>query len=121
MWFLFLTSIMATFPLTRKRRLRGTHLVRQLVAENHLTAQDLILPVFVLAGQNQIQAIKSMPGVYRLSIDLLLDKLIKLHKLGLHAVALFPVITADKKTEFAEEAFNDDGLVPTAIKLIKSE
>lgn len=111
---------MTSFPLTRKRRLRRSQSIRSLVSENNLTASDLIWPVFVLEGKNQKQAITSMSGVYRLSQDLLIARLTQLHGLGLKAVALFPVVSADKKTEFAEEAYSDDGLVQRTIRLIKS-
>ncbi|MBL4660778.1 MAG: porphobilinogen synthase [Alcanivoracaceae bacterium] len=110
---------MTTFPLTRKRRLRSSSSIRGLVAEHALTANDLIWPVFVLEGKNRKEAIKSMPGVFRLSQDLLIEKLGKLYDLGLNAVALFPVVSAEKKTEFAEEAYNDDGLVQRTIRAIK--
>lgn len=111
---------MIKYPITRKRRLRYSQSIRGLVTENNLTTDDLILPVFVLEGKNQKQEIKSMPGVYRLSIDLLIDKLTKLVDLGLRAIAVFPVIEADKKTEFAEESYSSDGLVQRTIHAIKS-
>jgi porphobilinogen synthase len=110
---------MNKYPLTRKRRLRYSQSIRSLVAENNLIASDLIWPVFVLEGENQKQAIKSMPGVFRLSIDLLIEKLTVLFAKGLKAVALFPVVTADKKSEFAEEAYNPEGLVQRTIQSIK--
>ena len=112
---------MSTYPLTRKRRLRYSKSIRQLTAEHNLTSNDLILPVFVLEGKNRKQAIDSMPGVYRLSIDLLLEKLKKLFAIGLKAVALFPVVDAKKKTELAEESYNDDGLVQRTIHAIKAD
>ncbi|MCF6288936.1 MAG: porphobilinogen synthase [Proteobacteria bacterium] len=108
-----------TYPLTRKRRLRYSAAMRSLVAENSLSANDLILPVFVLEGKNHKQAIKSMPGVYRLSQDLLIDKLNHLFTLGLKAIAIFPVVDTNKKSELAEEAYNDDGLVQRTIRAIK--
>lgn len=111
---------MTKYPLTRKRRLRYSQSVRSLVAENHLTASDLIWPVFVLEGENKKQAIKSMPGVYRLSVDLLIDKLTTLYAIGLKAVALFPVITAEKKSELAQEAYNPEGLVQRTVQSIKA-
>ena len=111
---------MNKYPLTRKRRLRYSQSVRSLVAENNLTASDLIWPVFVLEGENQKQAIKSMPGVFRLSVDLLIDKLTELYAKGLKAVALFPVVTAEKKSELAEEAYNPEGLVQRTIQSIKA-
>lgn len=110
---------MIKYPLTRKRRNRFNQSVRNLVSENILTANDLIWPVFVLEGKNRKEEIKSMPGVFRVSQDLLLKRLDELHELGLNAVALFPVVTEDKKSEFAEEAFNDNGLVQKTIIAIK--
>ena len=112
---------MQKYPLTRKRRLRYTQSIRDLVAENTLNSSDLIWPVFVLEGENRRESIKSMPGVYRLSQDLLVEKLTKLYSMGLKAVALFPVVTAEKKSEQAEEAYNSDGLVQRSIRKIKSE
>ena len=79
--------------------------MRNLVTENSVTANDLIWPVFVLEGNNRKQAIKSMPGVFRLSIDLLLKRLTSLHEIGLNAVALFPVITAEKKNRISARGF----------------
>lgn len=110
---------MKKFPITRKRRLRYSKAIRNLVRENHLTAKDLIWPVFVLEGKERKEEIKSMPGVFRLSADLLMNQLDELHDLGLNAVALFPVVTEDKKSECAEEAFNEDGLVQRTIRAIK--
>lgn len=111
---------MNKYPLTRKRRLRYSQSIRSLVAENNLTASDLIWPVFVLEGENKKEAIKSMPGVFRLSVDLLIDRLTELYALGLKAVALFPVVIADKKSELAEEAYNPEGLVQRTIQSIKA-
>ncbi len=110
---------MPSFPLTRKRRNRYTHSIRNLVRENNLTANDLIWPVFVLEGNQRKEEIKSMPGVFRMSQDLLLKRLDELHDLGLNAVALFPVVTEDKKSINAEEAFSEDGLVQRTIRAIK--
>ncbi len=111
---------MKRFPLTRKRRLRYTNSIRSLVAENTLTANDLIWPVFVLEGENRSEEIASMPGVFRMSQDVLLIKLAQLVELGLKAVTLFPVVTANK-TELAEESYNPDGLVQCTIRAIKAE
>ena len=110
---------MIRYPICRKRRLRYSHSIRKLVAENNLTGNDLIWPVFVLEGENCQQEIKSMPGVFRMSIDLLLKKLTHLHALGLRAVALFPVVTHNK-TDMAEEAYNELGLVQRSIRAIKA-
>lgn len=110
---------MPSFPLTRKRRNRYTPSIRNLVRENNLTANDLIWPVFVLEGNQRKEEIKSMPGVFRMSQDLLLNRLDELHDLGLNAVALFPVVTEDKKSINAQEAYNEDGLVQRTIRAIK--
>jgi len=110
---------MIQYPLTRKRRLRYSDSIRSLVAENHIHASDLIWPVFVLEGEKRREQIPSMPGVFRYSQDLLIEKLIKLFDFGLKAVVLFPVVI-DNKTELAEESFNDDGLVQRTIRAIKS-
>ena len=112
---------MSKFPLTRKRRLRKNKSILNLTAESSLTANDLILPVFVLEGVNQSQEISTMPGVFRQSVDLLTPKLKKLHEKGLNAVAIFPVVSSEKKSEFAEEAYNPNGLVQSTIKTIKKE
>lgn len=108
------------YPFTRKRRIRRADFSRSLTAEHTLTAGDLILPVFVLDGENQTETVASMPGVLRRSIDLLVDYVQEAHALGIPAVALFPVVSQDKKSDYAEEAYNDEGLVPRAIKAIKA-
>jgi porphobilinogen synthase len=111
---------MTQYPLSRKRRLRYTNSIRNLVSENHINTSDLIWPVFVLEGENRKEKIDSMPGVYRLSKDLLVEKLAQLFTLGLKAVVLFPVVT-EKKTELAEESYNNDGLVQRTIRAIKEK
>lgn len=107
------------YPSTRKRRNRTDDFVRRLVAENQLSANDLIYPVFVLPGEKQQQRVSSMPGVDRKSVDLLLQEVEQLVTLGVPAIALFPVVGDDKKSLQAEEAFNEQGLVQTAIRAIK--
>ena len=108
------------FPNTRLRRLRANDFSRRLTRENHLNVDDLILPVFVIEGENQTQTIESMPGVERLSIDLLVAKAKKLVELGIPAVALFPVVGDEKKSLLAEEAYNPDGLAQRAVRALKS-
>ncbi len=108
------------FPYTRKRRLRASQAIRNLSCENQLTVNDLIWPVFVLDGFNRTETIESMPGVQRMSADILLDKLIPLHEKGLNAVALFPVIEERYKTDDAAEAWNPEGLIQKTVKFIKS-
>ncbi|WP_144392451.1 porphobilinogen synthase [Pleionea sediminis] len=107
------------YPSTRKRRNRTDDFVRRLVAENTVTTNDLIYPVFVLPGSNQEQTIDSMPGITRKSVDNLLTEVEELLDLNVPAIALFPVIESDKKSLMAEESFNENGLVQTAVKEIK--
>ncbi len=112
--------ITGQYPQIRKRRSRRADFSRNLVAEHRLDASDFILPVFVLPGERQEQAVASMPGVFRRSIDWTIDHLRTAQALGISAVALFPVIPAEQKSERAEEAYNDNGLIPTAVAAIKS-
>jgi porphobilinogen synthase len=111
----------APYPLGRPRRLRRDAFTRNLVRENSLTAHDLIYPVFVLAGQQQRQAVGSMPGVERLSLDLLLPVAEECVKLGIPVMALFPVIDQSLKTPDGREALNPEGLVPTVVQTLKRE
>ncbi|WNC68334.1 porphobilinogen synthase [Thalassotalea nanhaiensis] len=107
------------YPARRLRRMRKDDFSRRLMAENQLTVNDLIYPVFVLEGENQVEKIASMPGVERKSIDLLLEEAAELVELGIPAIALFPVTPMDKKSLLAEEAFNDDGLAQRAVRALK--
>lgn len=107
------------FPMNRPRRLRVSESRRRLVQETQLSAADLIWPVFVLDGENRRQTMDSMPGVERLSLDLLIPEIQEAAALGVPAVALFPVIDDSLKSLSAEEAWNPDGLVPRAVKAIK--
>ncbi|MBL4631782.1 MAG: porphobilinogen synthase, partial [Paraglaciecola sp.] len=107
------------FPNTRMRRLRKQDFTRRLVAENQLSSSDLIYPMFVLAGVNQKESISSMPGVERLSIDLLVKEAHELVELGIPAIALFPVTPLQAKSLCASEAFNPDGLAQQAVRAIK--
>lgn len=107
------------FPGRRLRRLRRHDFSRRLVAENQLTVNDLIYPVFVMEGKNQRQEVPSMPGVYRLTLDLLVKEAEELAKLGIPVLSLFPVIDTDKKSLNAEEAYNPEGLVPRVIRTLK--
>jgi porphobilinogen synthase len=102
------------------RRNRSEEFSRRLNSENQLNVNDLILPLFVIEGENQSQAVKSMPGVNRLSIDLLVSQAKLVFKLGIPAVALFPVVGDNKKTLLAEEAYNPDGLAQRAVMAIKA-
>ncbi len=108
------------FPATRLRRLRKNDFSRRLVRENALTANDLIYPVFVLEGSNRREAVLSMPGVERMSIDLLVQEAEVLAALGIPAVALFPVTPPEAKSLLAEEAWNPDGLAQRAVRALKA-
>lgn len=108
-----------SFPLTRMRRSRATSFSRALCQEHHLMPQDLIQPLFVIDGHQERQAIASMPGIERLSIDLIVDECVLLYSWGIQAVALFPVPQADVKSDNAEEAYNPDGLLQRCVKAIK--
>ena len=108
------------FPATRMRRMRRDAFSRNLMREHRLAPEDLIWPVFVRAGTGEREAVASMPGVERLSIDLLVEACRDCLGLGIPAVTLFPVVDADGKTEAAEESWNPDGLVQRAIAEIKS-
>ena len=105
---------------TRMRRMRKDDFSRRLMREHTLTADDLIYPVFVLEGQNQEEAVPSMPGVKRQSLDKLLFTAEEALKLGIPMLALFPVVTQNK-TEFAEEAYNPEGLVPTVVRTLREK
>lgn len=107
------------FPQSRMRRLRANEFSRRLVRENTLSPADLIFPVFVLDGSDQREAIPSMPGIERLSIDLLIKQARFVHELGIPAIALFPVVAVKQKTLLAEEAFNIEGLVQRAVRTLK--
>ena len=109
----------AMFPQTRMRRLRANEFSRRLVRESELSAADLIFPVFVLEGDGQREAIPSMPGIERLSIDLLVEQGREALDLGIPALALFPVIGQERKSLDADEAFNPDGLVQRAVAALK--
>lgn len=108
-----------TFPYTRMRRMRKNDFSRRLMREHHLTADDLIYPMFILEGSNVRQAIPSMPNIERLSIDLLLEEAKELVELGIPTIALFPVINSDKKSLLAEESYNPNGLVQRAVRALK--
>ncbi len=109
------------FPGTRMRRMRRDDFSRRLMREYTLTANDLIYPVFVLEGAGRTEAVASMPGVERMSLDRLLPVAEKALKLGVPALALFPVVDGSRKTPGAEEAWNPAGLVPTVVARLKAE
>ncbi|WP_127995602.1 porphobilinogen synthase [Piscinibacter defluvii] len=107
------------YPASRPRRLRRDEFTRALVREHRLDPSDLILPVFVLAGQGVVQDVASMPGVQRLSLDRLLPVAEDCVRLGIPVLALFPVIEQSLKTEDGREALNPEGLVPTVVRELK--
>ncbi|MCF6354955.1 MAG: porphobilinogen synthase [Candidatus Polarisedimenticolaceae bacterium] len=109
----------ARFPITRMRRMRRDGFSRQLMRETELTPADLIYPMFVLEGESNRESITSMPGVERLSIDLLIEEARQIHALGIPAMALFPVTPQSAKSEDACEAFNPDGLAQRAVRALK--
>lgn len=110
-----------TYPYTRLRRMRMADFSRRLQRETQLTSNDLIWPVFVLPGNQRSEPIVSMPGVERLSIDLLVPQASQAYQLGIPAVAIFPVISSEHKSDCASAAWDEDGLVPKIIKALKSE
>jgi porphobilinogen synthase len=107
------------FPSSRPRRMRANDFSRRMMQENQLTVNDLIYPMFVLEGTNRSEAVESMPGVTRVSIDLLLKEAGELVELGVPAIAIFPVTPAALKSDMAEEAYNSDGLAQKAIRALK--
>jgi porphobilinogen synthase len=110
----------SNYPFTRPRRMRADEFSRRLMRENQLTTDDLIYPVFVLEGDNHREAVASMPGVERLSIDLLVQEAEAVAKLGVPAMALFPVTPSSAKSDDAAEAYNPDGLAQRAVRAIKA-
>jgi len=108
-----------SFPRTRLRRNRRLEWSRRVVAENHLTVDDLIWPVFVVEGVGARQKIASMPGVERLSIDLLVEAAAEARRLGIPAIAIFPSVDSALKTPDGREAVNPDNLVCRAVRAVK--
>ena len=112
-------KIIGKYPNIRLRRVRNSKWIRKLISENHLSSNDLILPIFVREGKNKIDNIKSMPNVHRYTVDKLNQVMRKVKKFKIPMVALFPYISKNKKDEFGTEALNKDNLVCRAIKFIK--
>ncbi len=110
---------MSDYPIIRKRRMRRDDFSRRLMRENSLSVDDFIYPMFVLEGENQREAVASMPGIERLSIDLLVEEARSIQDLGIPAIALFPVVGTERKSDLAEEAWNPDGLVQRTVKQLK--
>ncbi|WP_275760394.1 porphobilinogen synthase [Ralstonia pseudosolanacearum] len=112
--------MIASFPDHRPRRMRRDDFSRRMMRESRLTADDLIYPVFILEGTNVRQAVPSMPGVERVSVDVLLGVAEQCVQLGIPVLALFPVIEPSLKTPDGIEATNPDGLIPRAVKALKA-
>jgi len=113
--------VSGSFPGSRMRRMRRDDFSRRLMRESVLTADDFIYPVFVLEGEGRIEKVSSMPGVERQSLDILLKTAERAVKLGIPALALFPVIDGSLKSLGAEEAYNPNGLVPRVVMALKRE
>ena len=107
------------FPRTRMRRMRFNDFSRRLMRENLLSVDDLIYPMFVTEGSNKREAISSMPGVERFSLDLLLTQAEEIYNLGIPAIALFPVTPDNKKSDNASEAYNPEGLAQRSVRALK--
>jgi porphobilinogen synthase len=114
-----MSSVNASYPRHRPRRLRRDASIRALVRENHLSAEDLILPLFVRDGDGADEPIPSMPGQSRLTIRTLVGKAKEAHELGIPAIAIFPKIADAEKTLDGRGAWDDGGLVPRAVKALK--
>ena len=112
-------DISGQYPFVRMRRMRSQAFSRRLMRETTLTADDLIYPVFVLDGKQQRESVPSMPGIERLSIDLLLREAEEVLELGIPAIALFPVTPQDKKSPDAVEAWNPNGIAQRAVRALK--
>ena len=113
------TQAFGGYPYTRMRRMRRDDFSRRLMRETNVTPDDLIYPVFVLEGENQREPVMSMPGVERMSIDLLVKEAKHIASLGVPAMAIFPVTPAEAKSEDAAEAYNPEGLAQRAVRAVK--
>ena len=108
-----------SFPATRMRRNRYSDFARRLVRETELSTNDLIYPLFVIEGTNEREPVSSMPGVERLSIDLLVAEARRAEELGIPMIALFPNLATDLRTPGGEQAWNPEGLIPRAVRAVK--
>jgi porphobilinogen synthase len=108
-----------SFPSTRMRRMRADDFSRRLMRETVLTPDDFIWPVFVIEGEDRVEAVDSMPGVERMTIDRLIGQAEECVRLGIPAIALFPVTAPEAKTEHASEAWNPEGLAQRAVRALK--
>ena len=108
------------YPYTRKRRMRRNEFSRRLMREHSLNVSDFIYPMFVVDGEQQREAVESMPGIERVSVDLLLEEAKEIYDLGIPAIALFPVVGDSGKSESADEAWNPQGLIQRAVSAVKA-
>jgi porphobilinogen synthase len=109
------------YPVNRNRRLRTSETLRNLIRENTITANDFLVPLFIIEGKNKKQEIKSMPNYFKMSIDLILKEINILHTLGLKSVLLFAQVEENLKDNYGTEAINKNGLMQRAIKSIKNK
>ena len=114
-------KIIGKFPYTRLRRVRNSDWVRRLISENNLSANDLVMPIFIIEGKNKIAPIKSMPGIYRYTIDKINKVVDEAIYLGIPMIALFPCTPKNKKNIYGTEALNENNLICKALKLIKKK
>ncbi|MDD3354778.1 porphobilinogen synthase [Zoogloea sp.] len=114
-----MSPVHSAFPSSRPRRMRRDDFSRRLMREHRVCTDDLIYPVFVVEGERTLYNVASMPGVSRMSLDQLLLRAEEAVKLGIPALALFPVVESDRKSLSAEEAYNPDGLVPRVVQALK--
>ena len=112
-------KIAGKYPSTRLRRVRNSKWIRRLISENNLSTNDLILPIFVREGKNKKEKIKSMPGVYRYSVDMLNQVMKDVKKYKIPMVALFPYINNSKKDKLGSEALNSNNLICRSLKFLK--
>ena len=108
------------YPIVRLRRNRRTSWLRDLTSETHLQPSDLILPIFVIEGENLRTEVKTMPGVFRQSIDQVVITAMEAEKRGIKAIALFPSIDPSLKSESADEAYNLDNLICRTVRSLKN-
>ena len=114
-------KIIGRYPKTRLRRVRNSDWIRRLVSENSLSTNDLILPIFIKEGKNQVEKIKSMPNIYRYSLDKIENIVDKAESLKIPMIALFPYTPAVKRNSTGSESFNEDNLICKALKLLKKK
>ncbi|MDN3505562.1 MAG: porphobilinogen synthase [Rhabdochlamydiaceae bacterium] len=105
--------------LIRPRRNRKNPMIRALIQENHLNIHDIIAPFFLIEGDDKIEPIKSLPGISRYTLDKLIVEVASIHSRGIQSIAIFPALERNKRSKEASEAFNENGLIPSAIKLLK--